>query len=370
MKNVKYLLLLCVVALMSACTEKDYVNIDSLQVFGERFYKGETVNMGMSVSMSNPDIAEYYWECDGGQIVHRNGYVVNQWKAPRENGVYTVRCTVKCGSASETREAKIVVDGYFFETFGNTTVSMNNSGATSKSTGGVDGYYQGVAQSGKTSVYLGKDFGDSELYAPVSGELDCWIIDDAKINTNKPLYPVDSVKAAFKNVDNPLALHLEGNTPPAEVTTTYFIKSVRVEWWPMAHLLKGQNYSTVDEPLVTKRVLRDDFDGMVSFQWTKKANADTGEKQASGWFKMPFKSDLLRYSAGVKHRMALCITNDNIIKFFCDGVEVVSYDGMAQYCAANDNAKFQVKGFRFMFPGKTACGIDNMVLYDDGTFGK
>ena len=36
------------VALMASCDD-DYVEIDSLQVFGEQFFAGETVNVGMSV---------------------------------------------------------------------------------------------------------------------------------------------------------------------------------------------------------------------------------------------------------------------------------------------------------------------------------
>ena len=43
MKRIKYLLMVAFVALMASCDD-DYVEIDSLQVFGEEFFAGETVN--------------------------------------------------------------------------------------------------------------------------------------------------------------------------------------------------------------------------------------------------------------------------------------------------------------------------------------
>lgn len=191
MKAIKYLLALCLVGALAACSDKDYVEIDSLQVFGERFFQGETVNIGISVSMSSPDDAEYYWSCDGGEMVHRDGYVLNQWKAPRENGIYTIRCTVKCNGASDTREAHVRVDGFYFETFGNTTVSVNNGNIDSgKSTGGINGRYEGLAKSGKyDGIYFGKNLGDGTLYTPVSGEFECGIIGNSRTNTFKPLFP-------------------------------------------------------------------------------------------------------------------------------------------------------------------------------------
>ena len=67
MKRIKYLLMVAFVALMASCDD-DYVEIDSLQVFGEEFFAGETVNVGMSVRMSDPDKADYYWECNGGTL--------------------------------------------------------------------------------------------------------------------------------------------------------------------------------------------------------------------------------------------------------------------------------------------------------------
>ena len=94
------------VALMASCDD-DYVEIDSLQVFGEEFFAGETVNVGMSVRMSDPDKADYYWECNGGTLLQRQGYTMNQWKAPRQSGRYTIKCTVTCGGAKETRQAEI-----------------------------------------------------------------------------------------------------------------------------------------------------------------------------------------------------------------------------------------------------------------------
>ena len=46
MKRIKYLLMVAFVALMASCDD-DYVEIDSLQVFGEEFFAGETVNVGI-----------------------------------------------------------------------------------------------------------------------------------------------------------------------------------------------------------------------------------------------------------------------------------------------------------------------------------
>lgn len=369
MKTLKYFLMLCIVSMFASCKDDDFVKIDSLQVYGERFYKGETVDVGVSVSMSDPDEAEYYWSCDGGQMVHRDGYVVNQWKAPKENGVYTITCKVKCNGASATRQARVIVDGYFFETFGKTSVSMNNSNIKATSTGGVDGRYQGVANSGKTSCYIGKNLPD-KCFSPVSAEFDCGIIGNARVNTYKPLYPVDSVAAGFKTTDNPLAIHLQAAAPDAEVTTTYYINAVRVEWWPMAHLRSTQKYKSVDDLSTDIEISRDDFDGMVSFQWYKKANADLGIAQTNGWVKVPFKNAKLKYGADVNHKIGLAVTEDKMVKFYVDGVEEFSWDGLAKFCQTHDDAPFYVSALRHIFPGKTACYVDNMVFYDDGTFGK
>lgn len=372
MKAIKYLLTLCLVGALAACSDKDYVEIDSLQVFGERFFQGETVNIGVSVSMSSPDDAEYYWSCDGGEMVHRDGYVLNQWKAPRENGIYTIRCTVKCNGASATREAHVLVDGFFFETFGNTTVSVNNSNVDKgTSTGGIDGRYEGVAKSGKyDGIYFGKNLGDGTLYAPVSGEFECGIIGNTRTNTFKPLYPVGIDPPKFGNKDNQCAISIQGQATPSDNPSSYYINCVRVEWWPMEHLQPTIKYRTIDSPSADVTSNREDFDAVVSFQWYQKANAELGIKQTNGWIKMPFKCPALRYDVDVTKRVGLAVDENNIVKFYVDGNEAYTWNGLATYCSEHENAPFRIQAFRYIFPGQTACYWDNVSFYNDGNFGK
>ena len=371
MKLVKFISAACIALAFTACSDKDYVEIDSLQVFGDQFYKGETVNVGIAVNMSDPTVAEYYWECDGGRMVHRDGYVVNQWVAPNENGTYKIRCTVKCGGASQTREAEVVVSGFFFETFGNTTVSMNNSNAKATSTGGENGRYEVLPN--KTSsnpIRIGKTWAsDNRIYPPLSGNLDCGIIGNTRVNTYKPLYPVNAASFGFKT-DNPCVLHFDGAAPSADVTTTYYIGSVRVEWFPQDHILASQNYLSIDDPVNEKTVMAGDFDALISFRWYKKANDATGERQTNGWFKMPFKCPELKYGADVTKNVGISIAEDYTVKFFVDGVEKLSWDDLKTWRASHDYAVFLNSAFQYIFPGKTACYVDNMWFYDDANFGK
>ena len=145
---------------------------------------------------------------------------------------------------------------------------------------------------------------------------------------------------------------------------------MRVEWWPMAHLRSTQTYKAIDDLDTNVTIGRDDFDGMVSFQWYKKANADLGIAQTNGWVKIPFKNAKLKYGADVNHKIGIAVTSDKMVKFYVDGVEEFSWDGLAKFCQTHDDAPFYVSAMRHIFPGKTACYVDNMVFYDDGTFGK
>ena len=367
MKTINIFWVVCLIAMFSSCND-DFVEIDSLQVFGEEFYKGETVNLGIAVRMSNPDDAYYYWECDGGTLLQRQGYTLNQWKAPREAGTYTVRCTVSCGGAKQTREAKILVNGYFFERFGGSSVQgWSNSNTTAKV---KDGRYELFVNSGKTNAEIRYNFNDLELYPPVSGEYDCGIIGNKLVNTYSPRFPVDSIAAKFGDTDNPCGVSITGNSPAASVTSTYYISEVRVEWYPMAHLRSSQNYYTWDDPDNEKTIKAEDFDAFFSFHWVLKANSETGSKQKDGWVKVPYTIPALKYGVDVNKHIGIAIAEDYSIKFLVDGTEIFTADEMKKWRASHDNAPFQIKEFKHRYPGKTAVYLDNVYFYDDGNFGK
>lgn len=373
MKRIKYLLMVAFVALMASCDD-DYVEIDSLQVFGEEFFAGETVNVGMSVRMSDPDKADYYWECNGGTLLQRQGYTMNQWKAPRQSGRYTIKCTVTCGGAKETRQAEIWVNGLFFDRFGGTTATgwSNSNSATQIR----DGRYQlNVTTPNATTRSYGEvryNLNQKEFYPPMSTRFDCGIVGGAT-NTNNPKYPIDPVKFVYG--ENACAVAVSGNTPSVDITTTYFISEVRFEWWPKNHILAavpwGTNiYTDVNDNPVSFNA--DEFDAIIRFQWTLKADRENGRPTVqTGWVAVPVKiqNNLLKYDVEESKTVGLAISEDYTIKAMVGTTTLATSDVMKQWRAAHDNAVLQVKEFKYVYPPLTQVYLDNVFFYSDDIFG-
>ena len=388
MKNLKYLFLaICSIAFFSACSDDDEVHIDSLQVFGEEFYYGETVNVGMSVSMSNPDDADFYWECDGGTFLQRQGYKLNQWKAPSKVGYYTIKCTVKCGSAKQTREAVIFVSGFFFENFNGkdgTNAAPTSGWAQSNTTMQIRNGRQElfVSTQGQASGEFRYNLGKSDLYPPFSFKSDIGIVGTSANNYNPvdktPWYPNDSILFAFAGKDNNCAYALSTNTPSASIAPTYFISELRLEWWPMNHVLSRVQYIPVGET-EAKTFMATDFDAVLRFQWTRRANASEGIPQATGWYGIPFKTSALKYSwtddyilsndDSKRKTVGIAVDEDYTVRVLVNGTEIFKTDEIKNWRPGYGNAPIAVKEYKYIYPAKTRLFVDNVYFYLDSNFG-
>ena len=387
MKHIKYLFwAIIAMPFFTACSDKDSVHIDSLQVFGNEFYYGQVVQVAMSVDMSNPDIASFLWECDGGTFLEEQGYQLNRWQAPSQAGYYTIRCTVKCGSASETREALALVSGFFFENFdgksgnavptgwaqANSSVQLTNNRMEMR-----------VSSIGQASGEVRYNMNKTDLYPPFSFKSDVGIVGvtATSINDEDPKYPNDSTDFNkpiyyYSGKDNNCAYSITGNTPSATLAPTYFITELRLEWWPTTeHCLSQLTYMPVEGSAPGDSVTYIagvDFDAFLRFQWTRRADVNAGIPQSTGWYAIPIKTGAFRYfepQGEVGRNIAMAVTEDYIVQVFVEGAKVFETDQIKNWRAAFDNAPLAVKEYKYIYPAKTKVYVDNVYFYLDSEFG-
>lgn len=390
MRNtMKYLFLaISAVAFFTACREKDSVSIDSLQVFGNEFYYGQTVQVAMAVNMSNPDIADFYWECDGGKFLEEQGYQLNRWQAPSQAGYYTIKCTAKCGSASETREAVVLVSGFFFEKFdgksGNAVPSgWAQSSSSVQLTNNRMELRVSATSTGQSSGEVRYNMNKADLYPPFSFKSDVGIVGvtATSSNDNTPRYPTDSATfnrpdRYFSGKDNNCAYSITGNTPSATIAPTYFITELRLEWWPAAeHCLSSVTYMPVggsapDDSV--KYIAGVDYDAFIRFQWTRRADVSAGIPQSQGWCAIPIKTDAFKYfepQGEVGRNIAMAVTEDYIVRVFVEGVKVFETDQIKNWRASCGDAPLAVKEYKYIYPAQTLVYLDNVYFFLDSELG-
>ena len=386
MKNSKYLFLaIGIMAFFTACSDGDSVDIDSLQIFGEEFYYGQTVEMAMSVNMSNPDIADFYWESDGGNFLNPQGYKLNRWVAPSKAGYYTIKCTAKCGKASQTREAIAFVSGFFFEKFnGRNTLNAPPTGwSQSNSTVQLrnDRMELLVSANAQSAGEVRYNLNKSDLYPPFSFKSDVGIcgITATSENNNDPRYPNDSTRFNtgnnFSGRDNPCAYSITGNTPSATIAPTYFITELRLEWWPIGkteHCLSRLTYMPVGGTDSVTCLAGVDYDAFLRFQWTRRADVSAGIPQGTGWYAIPIKTDAFRYfkpEGEVGRNISMAVTEDYTVQVFVEGAKVFETDQLKNWRAGCDNAPLAVREYKYIYPAKTRVYVDNVYVYLDSGFG-
>ncbi|HET9571689.1 MAG TPA: hypothetical protein VFP20_09815 [Bacteroidales bacterium] len=397
MKHIKYLILsLLFVFELTSCKEENSVVIDSLQVFGDEFFQGQTVNLGMSVEMSNPDIADYYWECDGGTFLQRQGYTMNQWKAPTIAGVYTIKCTVTCGSTKATREAKVRVTGYFFDRFGGSTITGwgNSNGAPLLRNGRLE---LAAVTAGQAAGEVRYSFNDANLTPPVSMTADFGIVSAPESNPNNPKFPDNATTFGFPGKDNQCGIVLTTNVPSVTVTRTYYISEIRTEWWPRNHTLDTLAYYNIDDVLQDnpdyfpiaidstssltwkkrhEKVIRDatnNYDGCIRFQLTRKANTDITQgplvSQKTVWFAVPFKAAGFKYEMDTPTNIGFKVDAEYSMSVYISGTEVFKTDELKNMRPLFNNAPCLIKEFKHIYPSKTKLFMDNVIFFNDGNFG-
>ncbi|MCD8101522.1 MAG: hypothetical protein LUE26_02945 [Alistipes sp.] len=176
MKKITIILSLFAVLLAAGC-DNETVKIDSLQILGDEFYQGQKVDMGMSVKTSDPDNTYYEWWCEAGSFpAAQQGYPVMKWTAPRENGEFLIRCTVKCGGTKETREALVKVNGVFFDRFSSNEGNSTPSGwtATNQQARQRDGRFETHVLGNQPTDSLGwvtRDLGIDPFIPPLVRDL-------------------------------------------------------------------------------------------------------------------------------------------------------------------------------------------------------
>lgn len=163
---VSFLLLLL---LVSSCKEDGYVRIDTLSKYGDTYFGGQVVPVWVGVDVNNLEKATYKWECDGGCFEGKTDVFRAAWVAPMEKGEYTVKCTVTCDGALDTRVTKMVVGEYFFDQFG---VSSTNFTAKDVKTTYANGEVLVVgSKSNRQGLYV-REIGDENFKAPFSFSYD------------------------------------------------------------------------------------------------------------------------------------------------------------------------------------------------------
>jgi hypothetical protein len=371
MRKIKYFILICSLPLFFIACDDGIVEINSLQIFGDEFYYGETVNMGIAVKTSDPDNVDYHWECDGGAFLQRQGYSLNQWKAPNVPGVYKIKCTVTCGGKKQTREADLIVSSFFFEKFDANEGSNNLPSGWAQSNSASQTRNKrmelAVTTAGRDYGEFRYNFNTTNLFPPFSFKSDVGIV-GTSANTNDPKYPNDSIKFGFLGKDNACAYSLTGNAPSATYAPTYFISELRLEWWPDNHVLSQVRYlppGSTD----TVTIKASDFDAMVRFQWTRRANADAGISQASGWYAVPFKTTRLKYGPEENRNVGMSLDEDYTIRIYVNGSEIFSSDAVKTWRADADNAPLAIKEYKYIYPAKSRLYVDNVYCYLDDHFG-
>ncbi|GHV25426.1 hypothetical protein FACS1894176_03870 [Bacteroidia bacterium] len=361
------------------------MRIDSLQIFGEEFYYGETVNVGMSVQTSDPDNTSYFWECSEGEFLQRQGYTLNQWKAPKKAGVYKIKCTVTCGGKKETREADILVSGLFFERFSSgegtnalpTGWAQTNSpnGATQIRNHRMEVYVNENAQSHGELRY---NIGQSNFFPPYSTKADVGIV-GTEANNYVPKYPTSdatddaSFPKRFPSKDSYSAIAITGNTPTLVLAPTYFINELRVEFYPEAdHVQPTYTYlpvgGTPGNAADSVTINKGDFDGVLTFQWTRRANVSQGITQLQSWYSIPFKAVQFIIRPEQSLTFGLSVEEDYTVSVAANGVEIFKSDALKTWresIAAVDGvgAPLAAKEFKYIYPYRTRAFLDNVFFY-------
>jgi len=340
-------------------------------VFGEEFYYSETVNVAMSVSTSDPDDVDYFWECDGGTFLQRQGYSLNQWKAPNKAGIYKIKCTVTCGSAKQTREAEINVSGFFFEKFDNSDGSNSLPTGWAQSNSATQTRNKRmelqVTTAGKEYGEFRYDFKKTEFFPPFSCKSDVGTVGGSS-NANNPKYPNAPEVFPFAGKDNNCAIVVTTNTPSMTAAPTFFISELRLEWWPDNHVLPELKY-LAPGATDTTTIASTDFDAMLRFRWTRRANVGEGIPQAQGWFAIPIKNSALKYGVDVNKNIGLAIDEDYVVTANVNGVEVLRTEAIKNWRPTAGDAPMVIKEFKYVFPAKTRVYIDNVYVYLDALFG-
>ncbi len=357
MKKIHIIIFILIPFILGSCKDDDFVEIDTLQIFGDEFYMGQVVNMGLAVKTSNPDDNYYLWWCEAGGFPEtQQGYPVIKWTAPKQNGEFLIRCTVTCGEASETREAKVKVSGLFFDRFSGT--ALTNWTTTNQTTLLSNGRLITNIPSNRPNDSIGfvqKTLNVSNFFYPFSFTTEVGIVGES--STFNPKYPVTTTNPTW---DNFMSVGVTGSTPSTTLAPTYYISEIMVDWWPTDHFLSQITYFDPSDDQTPRTINASDFDARLSVLWTRRPDPVAGIPQQTGRFMLFFKSDAFKFGPDVTGNVGMSM-NENAVRIYVDKTEVFSTSAVHTW-STQHNAPLQISTFKYAYPSQTMVYMDNLVV--------
>ena len=271
-------------------------------------------------------------------------------------------CTVHCHGKKETRTAVIKVNGIFFDRFAGSTLS-GWSAASGNSAVLRSGRLETQVSATNTTDSAGsvtKSFGVSAFFPPASITSSLGIV-VGPTNANTPKFPVSSANPTW---DNFLGFGLTGSDPGVDLSPTYYISEIRVDWWPTTHIQNTVTYyAPEDDPeLPAFRTINDtDFNARVAVRWTRRADIGAGIQAYSGWFMTFFDAPALTHDGDVNKVMGLAIDEDYKVFVYVGGTEVFSTTAIQTWQSTHADCPFQISQVKYLYPNYTRVYMNNVV---------
>ncbi len=119
MKKVLYsIFILLAGVLVTSCSDDSYVNVISVNTFGNKVCRNDNVKVFVTVDTDWDEKPSYKWGCNCGDMTNPQGLFENVWKAPNEPGTYEIWVEVESGKSKDKRSAYITVtDELFYSNF-------------------------------------------------------------------------------------------------------------------------------------------------------------------------------------------------------------------------------------------------------------
>lgn len=221
----KLILLFCFAPFLAACSDDDYIDIESLNANGDEFYCNQKVKVWMCVHSSDLWHTDYQWSCDGGSFTQPQGLNEMTWKAPAVPGTYTISCTATVGGKSQTRQHKMYVSSYYFDKFEGTShsMSLNNQTSSLKKESNGNQYLQTKLNSStEPTRRLQRSFGDNTLQTPFYTRV--------KMGFESNIPTTRQIKVGTKTSNS--VLEFRWNLRQDATNTGTWINQIRLLWFP------------------------------------------------------------------------------------------------------------------------------------------
>jgi hypothetical protein len=347
MRNIKFYILFILTGLaFSGCEKEEMVEVDSLSAMGDEFFFGQKVKVWMAVKTDNLPAARYTWSCEGGRLTQPQTLDENTWEAPRKAGTYTITCTVDVNGTKQTRTREMVVSSYFFEKFDKAAQNSFtfNSSANSEKEGRRE---VRVSSATATRGYMQRAYGDPELKAPFSTQLEAaWISN----------FPANPIAVGSSKSENTLYYEWLLNRDP-DKQDNLFIDNIRFEWYPVGR-------ATLGLPVANGQP----YNGYVRFQ---QRNITTN---ATTTFNVYVNHPALAFAQNEYKKVSMSVDADYMVHIYVGAAEVLKTDALKNWRTTNNSKdEIYLNQWRFNYvsnsTGQVApiYRVDNAYTTNDGT---